>query len=436
MATTKLSDTMITTMLGALRHRNNEGRYEIIGGARRTVDSLISRGKAEAVEIVLIRETATGKPVSTRMATYLTEEGVTFLREALTYILGKRGDERDAVWQDWLTAERRNEWALIDFLGLTADTYEVATTTPHERGTQRETLGRADAWEQMGNALRNGQRITIDARTMTVHTKMGARWTFTCTEKEPTPVTAEDVEDVDYRMFVGVLFEDAKDMGTYKAANVRAAIKNNADQGHRAVRTEDGMIHVYYSWFVPQRPGAEESPAAPAEELDRMGRPHIAIAPKPGEDSVSHLSAGSALTRGLPLNMLAHPAVEEQPGAPVAINPQERPPLAERVTVGDLNVGDEFVTRCGWTVLAIDGGTFTAERYDGGQTVTQTVPESTEVLRTRRAPQVRGVVPSPHGVGTAVVLAPRSVGDTEPWADAADTRYGARYEETEVEREA
>jgi hypothetical protein len=86
-------------------------------------------------------------------------------------------------------------------------------------------------------------------------------------ESEPTtPAAVEDVEEVDYRMFVGVLFEDAKDMGLHKAANVRAAITNNAAEGHRAVRTESGMIHVYYSWFVPQRAAVEE--AAPAEGED------------------------------------------------------------------------------------------------------------------------------------------------------------------------
>jgi hypothetical protein len=84
--------------------------------------------------------------------------------------------------------------------------------------------------------------------------------------EDPTPAAVEDVEEVDYRMFVGILFEDAKDMGIHKAANVREAIKNNAEQGHRAVRTEDGMIHVYYSWFVPQRAAVEEDAAEEADE--------------------------------------------------------------------------------------------------------------------------------------------------------------------------
>lgn len=59
-------------------------------------------------------------------------------------------------------------------------------------------------------------------------------------------------------------------------------------------------------------------------------------------------------------------------------------PKGERVPVCDLNPGDEFVTRCGWTVLASDGWTFTAVSSEG-QTVTQSVSEGTQVLRTRRA---------------------------------------------------
>jgi hypothetical protein len=59
-------------------------------------------------------------------------------------------------------------------------------------------------------------------------------------------------------------------------------------------------------------------------------------------------------------------------------------PKGERVDVNTLAPGDEFVTRCGWTVLAADGWTFTAVSNEG-QKVTQTVPEGTQVLRTRRA---------------------------------------------------
>lgn len=178
MATTRLSDTMIRTLLDALRCRDSEGRYEIFQAPRRTLDSLATRGKVETLEIASVRDSATGRPVRTCHRTYLTEEAVAYLREALEYVLNQRGEDRDAVWQDWLTAERRNQWAVIDFFGLTADAYEVVTTAPHERGTHRETLGRADAWEQMGNAMTNGQRITLHDGAMTVHTKLGAAWTF------------------------------------------------------------------------------------------------------------------------------------------------------------------------------------------------------------------------------------------------------------------
>ncbi|WP_326724720.1 hypothetical protein OHT59_40645 [Streptomyces sp. NBC_00243] len=80
---------------------------------------------------------------------------------------------------------------------------------------------------------------------------------------------------------------------------------------------------------------------------------------------------------------MAQPAVTE----PQAID-LKGPAIAawssKRVKVSELEVGDEFVTRCKWTVLTIDGGTFTAVSNEG-QEVTQTVPEDTMVLRTRRA---------------------------------------------------
>lgn len=169
MATSKLSDMMITTLLDALTHRTGSGLYRVSANVR-TRNALVNRGKVERWEAS--HRAANVPPF------VLTAEGLTYLREALAYVLGQRGEDRDAVWVQWLTADRRHEWAVIDFLGLTADTYEVVTTTPQERGQHRETLGRADAWERMSNAFRNGQRITLDDGAMTVHTKLGAAWTF------------------------------------------------------------------------------------------------------------------------------------------------------------------------------------------------------------------------------------------------------------------
>ncbi|MDQ1041515.1 hypothetical protein QFZ75_008017 [Streptomyces sp. V3I8] len=241
-ATSRLSDPMIRALLGALCHKNSDGRYCVFA-PQPTIRALIGRGKAG-------REEFTGRESGALLVRYhLTEEGVTYLREALTFVLGKRGEDRDAVWTEWFAADRSHVWALIDFLGLTGDTYKVVTTTPHERKALHETLSRADAWERMSDALRNGQRITIDGRSMTVHTKLGARWTFTAQD-----VPTVEVDDVQHRMYVGVLRDDAKDMGLCGPDNVRAAIVNGWTDGHRAERQEDGTVAVGYSWFVPQRP--------------------------------------------------------------------------------------------------------------------------------------------------------------------------------------
>jgi hypothetical protein len=172
-ATIRLSDTMITAMLDALRHRRtDDGRYETFAPVR-TRDALVARGKV--VRTQEYRDNNGDEVVRW----YLTEDGITYLRNALEYVLNQRGEERDAVWQEWLNAERRNQWAVIDFLGLTADTYKLTTTEPHSIHQDTETLSRADAWERMGNAMTNGQRITLDDGALTVHTKLGARWTFT-----------------------------------------------------------------------------------------------------------------------------------------------------------------------------------------------------------------------------------------------------------------
>lgn len=50
------------------------------------------------------------------------------------------------------------------------------------------------------------------------------------------------------------------------------------------------------------------------------------------------------------------------------------------------------------------------------------------------APKILGTVPDKRGgMGTSVAWLPRTGGDTEPWIDAADTEYGGRYEENEVD---
>lgn len=85
--------------------------------------------------------------------------------------------------------------------------------------------------------------------------------------EEEAPAVAEEeqpaeevpaVEDVDHRMFVGILREDAKDMGTVGADNVRAAITNA--NGWPVEHLDGGTIKVGYSFFEPVRPAVAKAP--------------------------------------------------------------------------------------------------------------------------------------------------------------------------------
>lgn len=353
MTATKLSDTMIRTMLEALRHRDSDGRFEILGGNRRTVEALIARGKAEAVEVVGAWVKSTGQPVHKTTRVYLTEEAVTLLRNGFVIMMGNPQSEttaphREAVRSDWRMAKIAAELILGDIEGAKA-----ITTTPF--GTAEPTTEHLDAEQTvstLATMLQTPQRIDEygtgpdgdePATRIVAHSGAGfpREYEFFLTRpavvEEPPELVEEaapvEVEEGEYRMFVGILREDARDMGLYQAANVRESVRQNDEQGRGAERLADGTIRAGYSWFVkvPEAPVVEE--AAPVAELDRTGRPHIAIAPKPGEDSYSHLSAGSALVRGLPLDMVARPVVEEAP-AEVAESPEEEvTPAAHTVYV-------------------------------------------------------------------------------------------------------
>lgn len=85
---------------------------------------------------------------------------------------------------------------------------------------------------------------------------------------ELEPVVEEqpvEVPDGEYRMFVGMVREGAKDMGVYQAANVRAAVANRG--GWPVARLEDGTVHVGYSYFVPVAEVVEERQEGAQEEL-------------------------------------------------------------------------------------------------------------------------------------------------------------------------
>jgi hypothetical protein len=140
---TRLSNTMIRTMLDALRHRNSDGRYEIIEGTRRSIEALITRGKAERVEVAGAWSTSTGKPLYTTVRTYLTEEGVTVLRNGLLVMAAHPTSEatqphRDAVRSDWRMAKAAAELILGSIEGA-----KIVTRRPY--GTAEPTTELLDA---------------------------------------------------------------------------------------------------------------------------------------------------------------------------------------------------------------------------------------------------------------------------------------------------
>jgi hypothetical protein len=251
---------MITALLNALTHQGSDGRFQLLTRSS-TRRALEARGKAESED----SHDNNGRPV-TRW--YLTPAAVTYLRNALEYVLNQRGDERDAVWAQWLNADYRHRDAVAALLVTDADTYKVVTTEPHSIHQHTETLTRDDARERMNNAIHNGQRITLHDGAMTVHTKLGARWTFTAQGH------AVKVEQVSYERHTGAHGRGwARRIGTDNPASVRFMI-HRANRRGDAVTVEDGgVIRVDNAgrvdpghdaagepcpvWFVPVRPAEE-----------------------------------------------------------------------------------------------------------------------------------------------------------------------------------
>jgi hypothetical protein len=311
MATTRLSDTMITALLDALTHRGSDGRYQLLTrGATRA--ALEARGKVE-------REDGRDNYGRPRTHHYLTADAVTYLRNALEYTLNQRGEDRDRVWQEWLNADRRHEWALIDFLGLTADTYEITTTTPQERKPHRETLGRADAWERIGNTLRNGQRITLDDGAMTAHTKLGATWTFT-----PIRPAAEEAPAApEPRPAAEVLAADPIPADT-------SVLEGMPGQpvGREGVPTTDAVTHEAYvvqirnrdAWQLPNHDdGAHMTRASVISSLAwaRQAAPGHTRA-SVDTDGTVYVSTGRQAARYIPASLLADYSADTCPGCGTA----------------------------------------------------------------------------------------------------------------------
>ncbi|THA72504.1 hypothetical protein E6R60_26605 [Streptomyces sp. A0642] len=316
--TAKLSDSMIATILEALIRpsRTEDGTtvYQVQGNAG-TLKALTARGKVENVARTIITPGINDGCPHWATATWLTADCVAWLREALEYVLNTRTDEgRDPAYQGFIAASRRNSEAVAAFLlgYLRSDTTEVKTlSTALGSRPYRETLTGEAAIEQLGNILSNGQRITFaDDGKIMAQFKTGST-TFTPDRpaveeqhdrpaEQQAPVAVVTVEDVDHHMYVGILREEAKDMGTVGPDNVRAAITSSNTDGWPVERFEDGTIKVGYSFFEPIRPAAAPAPR-PATEV-------LAADPIPADTSVLNGMPGKPVGRdGMPArNAVTH----------------------------------------------------------------------------------------------------------------------------------
>lgn len=158
MATTRLSDKMIRTMLAALRNRNSEGRYEVFDAPRRTVEALITRGKAETLEVAACWSSETGKAVRTAFRTYLTAEGVETLRNGFVTMAARPDGKatewhRAAVRADWRIARAAAALILGDVANVRAITRTPGVTPVTEDMTAEQAV------VMLSLLLTKGQRV-------------------------------------------------------------------------------------------------------------------------------------------------------------------------------------------------------------------------------------------------------------------------------------
>ncbi|MFH8483020.1 hypothetical protein [Streptomyces sp. NPDC018055] len=387
---TRLTDKMTETLLNAIIRPSytEDGTtvYQVQGNAG-TLKALATRDMVEnAARTVTTPGINDGEP-HWATGTWLTEDAVTFLREALADVMAKPADDRPAVYREWLNTARTVR-AAARFIDPTED----APAPPVVDAPRTNDLPRSF-----------------------------------------------EVEDVDHQMYVGVLRDDAMDAGVVHAANVRESLKNHAERGARAERLDDGTIHVEYSWFVPIRPTEDATASIEVKRgmyARHTGAHGLGWTRKVCDENTASVRAAieTARTKGHRTEMeangviridgagtvdLAH-ADAGQP-CPVWYVPQERPAAephgytwadAREVKARELKPGDVFVkpgTGTAWTT-ATDGtvrgaGIAFAMELDGtawtvvsrtadtatctshtGQTLTDApMPESCRVLRVRQA---------------------------------------------------
>ncbi|MGW7100291.1 hypothetical protein [Streptomyces sp. NPDC054838] len=245
---------------------------------------------------------------------------------------------------------------------------------------------------------------------------------------EPTPAPAavavpdsqgemvEPVEGARYRMFVGVLRDDAKDMGEVSAAQVRTAIMNGWERGNHAQPLGDGVIRVGYSFFEPVIDTAGHADVAPGgaqyvfaaayQQEVRTGagelvHPAVVIEGEQAERIVGHHTTASVSYRA---------------GGVIVVTKSPTNIVGERtVVLTPLELSDVWdVKNEAGDVLATVEGVFVEEaRREAYRlpVVRETAEREGGVsMRCRQRP-VEAVEPTPAPVDVAVpVLVPR-----EPW---------------------
>jgi hypothetical protein len=141
-------------------------------------------------------------------------------------------------------------------LGLTYRSESLLVVWYISKGQRSRARRIMSEWQTLGKTAKRLSMRTILARVEGMRSD-AARLARRAEEREQAEAAAKaiEVEDVEYRVYVGVLRDEAKEMRS--VATVREALANHARLGHTAERLEDGTIHVGYSWFVPQRPAVE-----------------------------------------------------------------------------------------------------------------------------------------------------------------------------------
>lgn len=291
----KLSEAMKAALAGGYGNRGNDGHYRLLSQTpRRTVEALQSRGMVEGMTL-----TAEGVTVGAKHSPAKDFAEVVDAPHSL-FIDGKEGRKLAArkltpervqknannarfKRMDWeqladgtIRIETRHyvpqvqpaseiapeiieearEIAREEFAKVAAEpaAEDVPVSVRFARG--EEVVAKASEFYAPGDAVTVLGKLAgeIVRHVVNVYYEVrlpgGETRNYPLSELAPVPVVAP-VEGFAYRMFVGVLRDDAKDMGEVEAANVREAIKNGAQLGHPVESLAGGVIRVGYSFFEP-----------------------------------------------------------------------------------------------------------------------------------------------------------------------------------------